>query len=142
MVFALASSRKSRSCCDKPFTFFNTCLRVKASMDVNVPISGVKPGWMPTIHAFSAATEDMGRAARLDSPTAIPTPAFRKLRRLGTHSFGSIRFPPSEMRFAGGIILQLKQTSEVFWRCRSTQRSPDRCCEILLPPPISKRDRW
>jgi len=72
MVFALASSRKSRSCCDKPFTFFNTCLRVKASMGVNVPISGVKPGCGPTIHAFSAAAEDMGE--RPDWRARLPFP--------------------------------------------------------------------
>ena len=74
-----------------------TCSLVNASMDVNVPISGVNPGCGPTIHALSAAFAATGSAASEASPTATPTPPFRKLRRLGIHSAGSIRNPPSNM---------------------------------------------
>src|SRR5208283_5854792 len=36
------------------------------------------------------AVADPARIARLENPTAIPTPPFRKLRRSGIHSTGSI----------------------------------------------------
>ena len=76
-------------------------------MDVNVPISGVNPGWGPTIHALSAATVATGSAVRLESPAAIPTLAFRKLRRLGhTFDWEHEIFLRRRCNLAGEIILR------------------------------------
>src|SRR4029077_8762162 len=94
MVLALASSRKSRSGCDKPLTLASTCRRVKSSIDVKVPISGVEPGCGPTIHALSEAVAAWGGSTRVESPTASPRPPLRKLRRFGMHSKGNIDRPP------------------------------------------------
>src|SRR6516164_7295560 len=120
MVFALASSRKSRSCCDKPLTLCTTCCRVKASMDVSVPISGVKPGCGPTIHAFSVAAADPRRRARAGNPNASPTPPFRKLRRPGTHSTGNIRYT-SIADVLGSNHTAATENLRGYYLCRQTQ---------------------
>src|SRR5260370_24360013 len=89
MVLALPSNRKSRSACDIRLTEFRTCMRVNASMDVSVPISGVKPGLGPMTQASdSSDTAGWGSSATPESPVASTTPAFRKLRRRDKHSAG------------------------------------------------------
>src|SRR5215469_3321538 len=112
IVFALASSRKSRSCCDKPFTLCKTCSRVKANMDVSVPISGEKPGCGPTIHSFSAPATDDGKTPKVESPKASPRLPFRKWRRLELHSTGNIELASVGDAISWGIILLSEQSCE------------------------------
>src|SRR5215470_12711592 len=60
-------------------------------MEVSVPISGVKPGCGPTTQAFSSAPVADARTGTEERPKAMPTPPFRKVRRLGVYSTGNIR---------------------------------------------------
>src|SRR5215469_10532847 len=94
MVLALASSRKSRFGCDNPLTLFRTWRRVKSSIEIKVPTSGVNPGCGPTIHALLEEALPSGANVSVESPTASPKPPLRKLRRFGRHSNGNIDRPP------------------------------------------------
>src|ERR1700745_3547682 len=105
----LGIEQKSRSGCDKPLTLASTCRRVKSSIDVNVPISGEKPGCGPTIHALLEAVAAGGVSISVDSPTATPRPPFRKFRRFGMHSIGNIDRSPQMCPRNHGMIRRFGQ---------------------------------
>src|SRR5258708_13056607 len=91
ILLALASRRKSRSCCDMPLTERRTCERMNAIIEVSVPISGEKPFLGPTI-VRSASSECAGGESRVnpESPVVRAAVVFRKFLRLGMHSNGNM----------------------------------------------------
>ena len=82
-------------------------------MDVNVPISGVKPGCGPTIHAFSAAAAGYGKSGKSGETDCHSDAALQEVAPIGhTFEWEHRIFLRRGCDSLGGMILRLEHTGE------------------------------
>src|SRR6266487_1244771 len=96
MRLALSSRRKSSCSVERPLVDIRTCARVKAIIEVSVPISGEKPFLGPTMVSDSsggAVAEGCAKRVTPENPAASVALVLRKLRRVGQQSQGVIKAP-------------------------------------------------